>query len=481
MAFTYDPTTEDAGTVQKVDAGTVIIDLNVRKDIRLDKSFVSSVRVRGFEQLPVGYLDEDGKAHITIGQRRVSAALEIGWPVIPMVIRSRAAAEAARAEEQRILAQLAENEQRASLTDSEIAAGYKELALIGVSEDQIARKTNKPRAHVATALAVSNSDVATGALAALPITLDQAAFLVEFEDDSEAVDRLLQVAADRPSSLVHEAQRIRDARAIEAARAAAAEELAAQGWEILESRPSHDDRSIRLITNLWRADDEKHEEISPTEALKYSGAAAYVGQSGYYDREQGRLTSVSHYIRGWADQQLDTYPDHSVQKGPATDAEKAAKKAERQQNADLRSATTVRREWLKSTLLADRAKIHIPSAVDLIAASILAVDTAASDGKIYPIAAELLGIADDTPAKGSYGNKGRTAVIDAYRAGADPLRIALAVAIARTESVLGDPTGWPSAKTSKTTVGYYVQLEDWGYTLSDAETAIAHPKRGGKK
>ena len=139
MAITYDPTTADPGRMEKVPAEHVVIDLNVRQDVRLDKSFISSVRVQGFIQPPVGFTDENAHVHVTVGQRRVSAALEIGWPVIPILIKPKAAAEADRADELRILTQIAENEQRASLTPAELAAGYN--VAVARAETERARAT----------------------------------------------------------------------------------------------------------------------------------------------------------------------------------------------------------------------------------------------------------------------------------------------------------------------------------------------------
>lgn len=460
-------------TLEEVALADVVVDINVRTDVKLDKSFVSSIRNHGIIQPPVGWRDDDGKVHITAGQRRTLAAMEIGAERIDVVIKPQEIAEAAR-----VVTQLTENDQRQQLTDSERLHGYKQLAMFGVSIDQIARKTNKPKQHVETAIAVSNSTIATEALAAMPIDLEQAATIAEFETDPEAVDRLLQIAGERPEQIAHEAQRIRDIRAFEAAKAEAEAKYSAEGWEILETRPSWEDKTVLSLEHLWREDDDKRQRITEEQASSLDGRAVYVGQPGWQDREDGRPISIGLYVRDWKAQGLTTHESYNGStKGPLTDEEKAARKIERQVGADLRSATTVRREWLKTTLLADRAKIDIPSAVDLIATALLGLETSQSDGKVYTIAAELLGL-EVAPPKGMWDDTPRAAVRDHFRKGADPLRVALAVAIARTESVVGDPS-WKSARESETTREYYRQLEEWGYELSDVEASIA--KKGRKK
>lgn len=457
--------------LERIALTDVIVDINVRTDIKLDKSFVSSIRNHGILQPPIGWRGEDGKVRITAGQRRTLAAMELELTEIDVIIKPQEIAEAAR-----IVTQLTENDQRQELTDSERLFGYKQLAMFGVSADQIARKTNKPKAHVVQALAVAESDVATDALAAYPIDLEQAALLVEFENDPPAIERLTDVAQTSPSSLVHEAQRIRDQRAFEKAKAEVEEQLRVDGWEILEARPSWEDKTINHVGSLWQADDPETKRLTVEDAAAYEGRCAVVGQAGYHEQQEGQLTSTSYYIRGFREQGLTTWDSGST-RGPLTDEEKAARKIERQTSADLKSATTVRRAWLRDTLLADRAKIDVSTAVGRIATAFLGLDTSASDGKVYAIAAELLDI-DCEPAPNSYSSPARTAVLDVLRTGGDPLRIALGVAIARTESAVGDPT-WKSAREDHRTVEYYLQLQAWGYTLSDIEQQIV--KKGGKR
>jgi ParB family chromosome partitioning protein len=461
--------------LERIPLADVLVDVNVRTDIHLDKPFVASIKAHGILQPPIGWRGEDGKVRITAGQRRTLAAMQLELDSIDVILKPQEIAEAAR-----VVTQLIENDQRQELTESERVFGYKQLAMFGVSADQISRRTNRPKAQVQQALAIAESEIATDALQSLPVTLEQAALLVEFEDDAEAVDRLLQVASTAPHALGHEAQRMRDAAAYRAAKAAAEAELVAKGIEILDESPAYNDNTTVNIRSLWRAGDEKHTPLEVTDLDGLSGVLARVHQPGWHEAQEGALIATSYYVRRWNEQGLETHSWTQPKSEADLAKEKATKKAERQLAADLRSATTVRREWIRATLLA--RKVDVASAAPLIAASLVGADTAASDARVYPIAAELLGIQYDVPAKGSYDNKSRAAVVAALQGDADALRLALGVAIARTESVIGDPAAWPSARDSKTTIAYYLQLEQWGYTLSEVEASIAHPKkrRGAK-
>lgn len=447
-------------TLEDVALADVIVDINVRTDIKLDKSFVSSIRNHGILQPPIGWRGDDGKVRITAGQRRTLAAMEIGAERIAIIIKPQEIAEAAR-----IVTQLTENDQRQELTDSERVFGYKQLAMFGVSVDQIARKTNKPRAHVDSALKVAESDTAKKAIAESPINLEQAAALVEFEDDPADVERMLYIAAEHPQSFDHEAQRIRDARTAKADLAKLQAKYEAGGWEILDDYPNTG-KTIERLSSLWRAGDETRARLTEEDIDALDGRVVVLG-IGW----NGAHAAL--YLRNYADHGFETYAASSSSAPQLTTEER---RAERQLSADLRSATTVRREWIKTTLLADGTAVHPRKAIGLIAGALIGADTAASDGKVYPIAAELLSI-DVPESKGMWDNTSRTVVINAYKNGHDPLRIALAVAIARTESVVGDPS-WKAARRTQSTIDYYEALAELGYGLSEVEQSIVNtPKK----
>lgn len=463
-------------TLEDVALADLVVDINVRTDIKLDKSFVSSIRNHGILQPPIGWRGDDGKVRITAGQRRTLAAMEIGLEQIPVIIKPQEIAEAAR-----IVTQLTENDQRQELSDSERVFGYKQLAMFGVSADQIARKTNKPRAHVDQALKVASSELAEDAIASYPIGLEQAAALVEFEDDPAAVERLLEVAGTSPRSFDHEAQRIRDQRAYERAKADYETELAAKGWEILEERPIWSDETIKAIGSLWRVDDETKTTLDePENTAGLTGRVVYVGRSGFGSDSP---VAATFYIRGWADQGLTTWNSGTTAKPELTDAEKAERKKNRALAADLKSATIVRRDWIKNTLLTAPKNIHVPDALELLTAEILATAPSASDQRTYELVVELLDLSVD-PKHDKWMTPGRLALI-ATRDTRDPIINALAVAIARADAALGDAK-YATQIVETPTEGYAEYLKDLqnlGYTLADVEQHIVDvvAREKGKK
>lgn len=478
MATTYDPTVDDIGALQKVDRTRIIVDLNVRKEIRLDKSFISSIRVRGFKQYPVGWLDDDGIAHITVGQRRVSAALEIGWPVIPIVIKPKVDAEADRAEELRILDQLAENEQRSPLTDHERTLAYKQLALIGVTEEQIARKTNNPRTHVATALAVAGSKVASKVLAAKPITLDQAAVFVEFEGDEAALKSLNEMVNDRPEQLEHTASRLRRERRQRRAIDALATELEVEGWQIVRSQYRHGYTAPAggtRLQDLHRVDDKKRTPLTRADVAGLAGRVAVIYP------ELAEQAGASFYLKNPAKHGFESHSySASTARGPLTDEEKDARRQKRIDRADFTAATDVRRTWLREEFLPRKhdltdvgtwivkAMIEHPDALRY---------NQARDDDAKNLTCELL---DLELVAGTYSSDSLATLEKALAEATtrDELRVLLAFAIAKVEYPAGNPKH--SLFGQWADLGPYLeQLELWGYTLSDIEQRLVaqHAKK----
>lgn len=494
MAITYNPETADAGAIEKTPAADIVIDLNVRQDIRLDKSFVSNVRVYGHLQPPVGYRDEDGKVHITIGQRRVSAALEIGWPVVPVLIKPRADAEADRHEEQRILVQLAENEQRASLHDSEIAAGYKQLALIGVSEDQIARKTNSAKGRVTTALKVAASEIATAAIEKHELTLDQAAILVEFENDEKALAELQTIAKERPEQLEHAAQQQRSAVARQRDGQSIADKARAEGWEIVYRTDRYSyglPSGYTRIDSLWRADDPEKKRLTVDDVKDSAGRVAYIDTMGHGDTATVLWVIKDHKKHGFASYYDNTGPT----KGPLTDEEKAARRQKRTDKAEMIDATVVRRAWIRDTLLNPSRKKYPDDAIAWITRSLWHAATnpkdSYSDG-IRFTAEQLLGVKLDNtrhirnPDTGDYFRTMQEGEVHFLLADVtDHMRFALAITLGRVEELAGNPKAQGFGQDLRL-AGYLRQLEAWGYTLADVEQRIVTnatnaTKKGNRK
>jgi ParB family chromosome partitioning protein len=477
MATTYDPTTADPGQIEKIPAGSVVIDPNVRTAVRLDKSFVSSIRVLGFQQHPVGYRDGD-QVHITVGQRRISAALEIGWPVIPIVIKPRRDAESDRNEELRLLEQIAENEQRLALTPAEIAGGYKQLSLLGVTDEQIGRKTNTGKAAVKTALTVADSHAALAAAGTHQITLDQAAVIADFDGDDQAVTELNETAAANPEQLQHVAEKIRGRRLDDAAIAELRTKIENSGAEYVES---FRDVGAEQIGQLWRTDDEAKTRLTlPAVKLTgYTGLVACVYRNSWNTRTgKHRGYEILWGIKDHKTQGLTTYGERA----PLTDTEKEARRQKRIDKAEMIAATEVRRRWIRDELLNPARKNLPDDAIVWIAHELWKLPgtlrPSYGDSDSMALTELLDHAAGDTtvehdPITGAYVSGTTRSVMLALRTGSNPTRIALAMAIARTEDVVGNPKGDSFGQDARAAI-YLRQLAEWGYVLSPVENrAIA--------
>jgi ParB family transcriptional regulator, chromosome partitioning protein len=135
------------GTTTRVPMADFIVDSNIRKDITVPKEFLASVKQHGVLVPVDAYLADDGRWHLQDGQLRYLASLDAGKADLPVLVADPATADAARVQRQLIL-----NELRNEITDSDRVGAYQTLFDLGVSAEQIAKKTSTPAARVKTAL-----------------------------------------------------------------------------------------------------------------------------------------------------------------------------------------------------------------------------------------------------------------------------------------------------------------------------------------
>ncbi|MFJ4264613.1 ParB/RepB/Spo0J family partition protein [Paenarthrobacter nicotinovorans] len=326
-----------APTLEMLDPTTLIVDVNVRKDAALTPEFVASIREHGVIEPVIAHRNEDGTVHVRMGQRRTLGAVEAQCPLIPVMIT--ASAE----EAERIVSQVVENIQRAAMTEADEADAYHQLSLIGVSAAAIAKKTGRKKTAVEGALKAKSSEAGTAALDR-GWSIETALIMAEFENDEAATADLESVLMDEPDQLFHLAQQIRDNRAREAELAALIDGLKAEGKRIVDYAGHYADEENLFVTAANRADGEP--------ATDEDANAAFVS-TNYLGEHNVRLV-----IAGW--KELGFTPKHerydggsNVQKGPMTDEQKAERKTLIANNKAMESATTVRREFIK-TLLAKK-------------------------------------------------------------------------------------------------------------------------------
>lgn len=440
-------TTHSLGTIEHLDPTTLVIDVNVRPSAGIDPGFVQSIRENGVLVPVVASRDEQGNVLVRMGQRRTLGAREAGAASIPVYI-----VEGDDSTVERIIRQMAENDHRDGLTASDRAAAFQQLAFEGMSVTAIAKRTGTKAKEVKTAIAVAENPTAASAINEHPLTLDQAAVLIEFEDDEDTRDNLIATALGNPGQFAHAAQRARDDRARARAKAQKEAELAEAGWEILDRDRGYYETDLARLTELVTAEGERAtvERIENVE-----GRCVYVNVGW-----NGDIHPI-YYIRDPKAAGLHKANASGNAGGPMTDEQKAERRALIANNKAWASAETVRREWLAAFL----ARKTLPKdAAAFVATALTTVHStvghAVQNGN--GLAHDLLGIQ-----RGSYGRDNLAPLVE--RTPAKAAHVALAIVLGGIEDSTGKHTWrYPTERDA----AYFRRLAAWGYALSDVEQIV---------
>ncbi|WP_349885792.1 ParB/RepB/Spo0J family partition protein (plasmid) [Microbacterium sp. WHRI 7836] len=328
-----------AGVLELIDPQTLDVATNVRTaaEASLDKEFLDSVSANGVLVPIVATRDESG-VHVRYGQRRTLAAQQVALASVPVYIVEADDADDA----QRIVEQLVENDQRQALTDGDRLQAYKALELEGLSVTAIAKRTGTKRDKIKMGLTVAASETGTRLIVESGMTLDQAATLIEFEDDPEVVATLTQTATEEPGYFPHAVQRARDERAAAQARETGEQGEAAKGHRILSEAPAWDARTPYRLGDLRTNEGER---VTADEIEGKDGVAVYV--RGHRDGTH----QVNYYVDEPETLGYTVVDDGMGRKaGPMTDEEKAERKTLIANNKDWDAAESVRRDWLAQFL-----------------------------------------------------------------------------------------------------------------------------------
>lgn len=433
------------GTIEHIDSNQIEVESNIRTTVKLDSVFVGSVREYGV-LTPVGCRrNEDGTVTLRIGQRRVLAAREVGLAAIPAYI-----VEGDESTVTRLLKQFAENEHRANLTEPERAAVFQQLAFEGLTVPQIAERTGVKKSVVGAGITVADSEFAGKIATRHEVTLDQAAAILEFEDDPKAVKSLVQYAEDAPDQFRHEVQRRRDDRARRQTVEAEKDMLREQGFTIFDRAPYYGEKDYTSIADLVTRDGK------PITAADLGGIPdkyAFV-RSGW----DGVTSDV--YLREVKTYGFKKKAASGIGAGPMTDDQKAERKVLIANYKAWVSAEVVRREWLTGFLgrktLPEDAGFFVASA---LTAHRTTVASGLSGGN--RLAASLLSL--DAQHLG-WGQSPIDPIAESHpgRAG----HVTLAVVLGAIEANTGKHC-W--RQPSRTARAYFGQIAAWGYPLSEVE------------
>jgi ParB family transcriptional regulator, chromosome partitioning protein len=338
---------------------------NIRTDLDLDPEFCASIAESGV-LIPLRITIEPGaggeadRYRVIDGHRRLAAAVKAGLAEVPYDL----AADRQGDEAGQYLDMFNAHRHRKGYTRLEEADALFAASEAGANRTRIRKATGlkAPDVKAALAAAALGSEARASAaevsqLRGDDLTLEELAILAEFQDDPEALARLLNVA-EYHDSVEHQAERLRQERRERAEHERLVAELEASGLTITDDLPPG-----ALLLTLLKHDGER---LTPETHTTCPGRGAYFQ---YWNRE----TPV-HYCtdpRQYG-HELPGYSTSGVTEEPAPGAPgasspgPAAPPAEDPQaaaarrliiagNRAWRAATEVRHRWLSGNLFARRS------------------------------------------------------------------------------------------------------------------------------
>lgn len=387
--------------LQQLDPNTIEIGRNTRKTVVLPlaQEFVDSIGTLGVLMPVTAIRLANGTISLRDGQRRVFAARQVGLASIPVLVRPDRAADDRVREFERISHQVVANDQREDLTAGDRADAVAEMLDLGFSIAKVAKAVSMPREQVKANGTIGQSKKAREAFNSGQLDMERAAILAEFEvaGDTDAVDELMS----NRWNFRYTAERLRNDRAEKAERAEAAQLYVDRGYAILDEEPDYGRDLLLpdLLTDEGSAVTESDTETDPnrwavwlTKEERYVDAAS--GQEidgatvdwGTEDDdeatpEQGyRHANTVQTRQVWVPEYVCLDPDgagialspvlaaarsaassESVEDAAVAAARREAEEKEQTRkdrrrlialNKQSEAATTVRRDYLRTTLLA---------------------------------------------------------------------------------------------------------------------------------
>lgn len=428
--------------LREMDPAALIIGSNVRattrEEVEADQAFIASVKAQGV-MTPITAYEEGGDVVVLTGQRRTLAALITDTQTVPVIVYPEKPQDVDALREQ-----WDENERRTQMTEADRLSGIEQFTLMGLSAEQIAQTTGESVERVTAAQAVTTSRA--DMLREHPLTLEQTAVLVEFEDDEQATARLIE-AAER-GQFDHEAARARWDRECRQAIATARQQYEAQGLNVTEDWPDYDaDARVGELRGDEgeELDDEQHQQC-PGHTLYLRAARG----------EDGPEVLADAYCTGWKRHGHHHAWNTSGGRagGPMTEEEKEQRREVIRLNKEWDAAAGVRREFI--TALADR-KTPPAGAPALIAKWV--TDPMAPRLLSATEAAALL----DRPKFAQEVTAARTTA--ARRTALTVAHLVISWEASTSRQTWRSPGGWSR---------HMMQLLDgWGYTLSEVEQIVA--------
>ncbi|WP_182262070.1 ParB N-terminal domain-containing protein [Rhodococcus sp. UFZ-B548] len=496
--------------VAQLHPDTLEIGENVRDSVDLSQTpdFVESIRENGVLEAISAVRTADGTIVVRDGQRRTLAARETGLTTVPVVIYpDTAGSDKARAVD-RIGKQITANRHREGLTAAQHTRGVAQMLEFGASITKVSKTLAMDKRDVKAQAAVGKAEAARAALDAGQLDLAHAAVVAEFEEagDAEAVEKLL---ATRYHNFDHTAERLRGLREEREAYARAAAPFEEKGFTILP----HDHVSfgddvlspadvvttdgaevtqdvIDAAPQFWAVfmglndaffdkatgervdyddvdwDTEDDDSAVPAEGLRHAESVDYrpeylpeywcIDQQGAGVEPRPIITAVPAAAGGSGKDPAEAA--RTVREQDAKD--KQERRRVRELNKQAESATTVRREFLRTSLLA--RKTPPKTAAAYVAATIARDPHLMTEYKASDVLAELMGFPSVETGKAIAEMAAK-----ASEARAQVLTLALVIAAQESRMV---KDAWRAKP--KNADRYLSFLTEQGYTLAAVEEII---------
>lgn len=331
-----------------LDPRTLLTDRNSRTivDIEHDNpELFRSVREHGVAIPVIANPTPEGGIRVRDGHSRtiIACSLVEKFPVIPVLVT-----ESEDVAEWEVLRDhwLA-NEVRAGYTTADRIRLFEQLSLFGLSTEEIATQLSVETEVVSSGLKARRSTAVTATLAEFPqLSLDQAAGLADFEDDSEAYDDLMGTLSTEPEAFDNALAEWRLERELRAAREQLSRELEASGVVVVgDTLPT----GARRLDRLHRSrEDRTPLDEDPAAHSSCPGHAAMVTTNNV----EGVATAVF-VCRDWVGHgHVDCWSPSGT--GVVKEEWTPEKRAERarvvRNNKAWRAAETVRRRKLAELL-----------------------------------------------------------------------------------------------------------------------------------
>lgn len=447
-------------TIVRVDPKTLLIGPNVRKEVDLTEGFLESIKESGV-RTPIEVVETPEGYVVIDGQRRTLAAIDVELEQVPVYITAK------QTEDQRIVDQVVVNVQRKPITEGEAIAAVQELALFDMAVPAIAKKTGLRPDLVEQAVRVGKSNAAKAAIAEHELRFDYAVTIAEFDEYPEEQKQLLQIVkGGNHWNLSNKAREFNDARAERAVKA----QIKAVGLKVV-AQPTYYTNDPRAIDSLYTTSamtktlaSLAHDKLV---ALAGDGLVAYPTQEWV---DGSRQWVIGYAVQGWQERTgIFGRVVESSSNAPATpeDAEKlkAERRVARENTKAWVASTPARIEFLQ-TLVARKA---MPKGWEPLVIGLTLQEGSSSSSAAWKMTGVILRLKE---AKDAFSYRGSVARELASRPTA-ALQIGLAAWAGSIEgSFEFERKGWSREISKK----YLLQLETWGYTLSDVEWAATGRK-----